>query len=208
LNRHLRWQQVLQYQPEFVEILTWNDWGESHYISPNPPYENALPTGSEWYVSPVSHGAWLHDLPYYIYQYKTGGAAPSKDIYTPHITFWYRLNPATASGRGGTVCNQAPWQTTMPPQNCVADAIFFTVFTDSKATVSVSIGGVDQGSQVAPSAGVFHGSLPFNGQTGGVTISATMEDGSTLGPVSGPSITTVCHPNGVNWNAWVGSSLS
>lgn len=29
-----RWKQVAEVQPEFVQILTWNDYGESHYIGP------------------------------------------------------------------------------------------------------------------------------------------------------------------------------
>lgn len=29
-----RWQEVWSFQPEWVEILTWNDFGESHYIGP------------------------------------------------------------------------------------------------------------------------------------------------------------------------------
>ncbi|RHZ43443.1 glycoside hydrolase family 71 protein [Aspergillus thermomutatus] len=31
---HDRWQEVLYVQPEFVEIISWNDYGESHYIGP------------------------------------------------------------------------------------------------------------------------------------------------------------------------------
>ena len=29
-----RWQQIWTVQPEFVEIISWNDYGESHYIGP------------------------------------------------------------------------------------------------------------------------------------------------------------------------------
>lgn len=28
-----RWEQILQLKPDLVEIVTWNDFGESHYIS-------------------------------------------------------------------------------------------------------------------------------------------------------------------------------
>ena len=46
---------------------------------------------------------------------------------------------------------------------------------------------------------------PYPGQTGTVAISAT-SNGKVLGPVKGPSITTTCQSEGVNWNAWVGGS--
>ena len=29
-----RWNQILQLGPRFVEIVTWNDYGESHYVGP------------------------------------------------------------------------------------------------------------------------------------------------------------------------------
>ncbi|KAH2558049.1 hypothetical protein KXV70_006692, partial [Aspergillus fumigatus] len=31
---HDRWQEVLSVRPEFAEIISWNDYGESHYIGP------------------------------------------------------------------------------------------------------------------------------------------------------------------------------
>ena len=29
-----RWLEILQMKPRFVEIVTWNDYGESHYVGP------------------------------------------------------------------------------------------------------------------------------------------------------------------------------
>ncbi len=29
-----RWNDILKSQPQFVEIITWNDYGESHYVGP------------------------------------------------------------------------------------------------------------------------------------------------------------------------------
>ena len=31
---HRRWEDILTLQPQFIEIVTWNDYGESHYIGP------------------------------------------------------------------------------------------------------------------------------------------------------------------------------
>ncbi len=31
---HRRWEDILSLQPQFIEIVTWNDYGESHYIGP------------------------------------------------------------------------------------------------------------------------------------------------------------------------------
>lgn len=39
-----RWQEILKLQPEYLEIITWNDYGESHYIgrldSPQYAYQS------------------------------------------------------------------------------------------------------------------------------------------------------------------------
>ncbi len=31
---HRRWEDILTLKPDFIEIVTWNDYGESHYIGP------------------------------------------------------------------------------------------------------------------------------------------------------------------------------
>jgi hypothetical protein len=72
--------------------------------------------------------------------------------------------------------------------------------------VHVSIGGVSSPPQVATSTGVFHGSVPQGDQIGAVVVSAELDDGTILGPVSGAEISAECANGKVNWNAWVGSS--
>lgn len=192
---------MLDISPSLVEILTWNDYGESHYIS-DPQSSADLPTGSSVYVDGVPHDAWLKDLPYYMAAYKKT-AAPND----PHVTMWYRLNPGTACSADGTTCNtETQKQTELPPQDCDVDAIFFTTFVPSSvtATVSVTIGEGSPQTVAASSPGVYNSSVPFSGQTGNVTVSVSGSDGSTIGPVEGAAITSQCQ--NVNWNAWVGGS--
>ena len=40
-----RWQQVLALQPDVVQIITWNDYGESHYVG---PIEGVQPMSQQW----------------------------------------------------------------------------------------------------------------------------------------------------------------
>lgn len=42
-----RWNEVLSLGPRFLEIITWNDYGESHYIGPlhSPHYDDG---NSKW----------------------------------------------------------------------------------------------------------------------------------------------------------------
>lgn len=56
-----RWEEVLYLQPEWVEIISWNDYGESHYIG--PLHDNAMAAfeigdASYNYVTDYQHDAW------------------------------------------------------------------------------------------------------------------------------------------------------
>jgi hypothetical protein len=59
---HERWHRILEIEPEFVEMLTWNDYGESHYIG--PIRAAGIPAGAKWYVQNNPHDAWRIQLPY------------------------------------------------------------------------------------------------------------------------------------------------
>ena len=86
----IRWQQILNLQPEFVEIISWNDYGESHYVG---PIDGALPTGSEVWVEGYDHQAFLDMASYYIAAYKTG-TFPT--LTTDKVYFWYRTHSKSA----------------------------------------------------------------------------------------------------------------
>ncbi|KAK0822455.1 hypothetical protein LTR03_018149 [Friedmanniomyces endolithicus] len=71
-----RWDQAIQtVQPDIVEIITWNDFGESHYIRDLPALTGPTSlqlgvTGN--YVYGQDHSAWRVMAQYYISWYKTG----------------------------------------------------------------------------------------------------------------------------------------
>lgn len=49
-----RWQNVIQNRDkvDLVELVTWNDFGESHYLG---PIEGNLPAGSEAWTTGFDH---------------------------------------------------------------------------------------------------------------------------------------------------------
>jgi len=85
-----RWEQIVTMRPELVEIITWNDYGESHYIG---PIDGALPDGSEKWVNGFDHQGWLAMTAYYIQAYKSG-SYPS--VQKDQVTFWYRTHSKDA----------------------------------------------------------------------------------------------------------------
>lgn len=205
-----RWQQVLQVQPDLVEILTWNDFGESHYIGPLHESEFGLFTDGQApynYVEGMPHDGWRAFLPYLIQQYKTGNAPP---VSSEGLSTWYRVNPNNACSNGGTTGNDpGHGQQVLDPTAVVQDRVFYSALLGSSADVTVSIGGaVRQGSwesTPAGGAGIYHGSVPFNGATGEVVVTVS-RGGNTVSEVRGASITTNCRNGIKNFNAWVGSS--
>lgn len=47
-----RWEQIAALQPQLVEIISWNDFGESHYLG---PVKGAMPSGSDRWVIGYDH---------------------------------------------------------------------------------------------------------------------------------------------------------
>ncbi|KAI1162698.1 carbohydrate-binding module family 24 protein [Nemania serpens] len=204
-----RWQQVLQIQPEFVEIITWNDYGESHYIGPLHDSEYGLFTYGQApfnYAANMPHDGWRDFLPYLIQQYKTGSATISKE----GLTTWYRRNPNTACSAGDVTGNDpGHGQQVIAPSAILQDRVFYSALLTSSATVTVSIGGNSQQgtweNTPAGGSGIYHGSVPFNGRTGNVVVTIS-RGGANVAQVNGASITTACQNGIENWNAWVGSA--
>ncbi|GFF32838.1 conserved hypothetical protein [Aspergillus udagawae] len=93
---------------EFVKIISWNDYGESHYIS--PICENALAAlniGKALYnyVSGYPHDAWRDMLPFLIDLYKTRSAIMGSSSYI--AIFWYYPNPLDYCSAAGITLNTA-----------------------------------------------------------------------------------------------------
>ncbi|KAF4230388.1 hypothetical protein CNMCM6457_005964 [Aspergillus fumigatiaffinis] len=211
-----RWQQVLELAPEYVEIITWNDYGESHYIG--PMHEDdlgifAVGDAPFNYAEGMPHDGWRAFLPYVIDLYKSGGKNASFD--KEGVVSWYRLNPGSACMSGKTTPGQLSVEVTntTSPRTVMQDRIFYSALLESAADVTVSIGGASKtGSWVdTPSGqkGLYHGSVPIDGMTGEVVVTLSRA-GEQIAQMKGEAITTDCRKNHGynNWNAWVGSAMS
>lgn len=200
-----RWDQVMDVNPEYVEIVTWNDYGESHYIGPiwgpGIPQDVAGESDARWYVEGYSHQHWRDLLPYYIARYKTG-VAP--DVTEEKLTWWYRLAPK-AAGTTTITGNDCSYQTCLDPNDIVQDEIFFTALISdpTNTNIVVQVGDNAPVTHAATTTGPNHFSQPFNGQTGNVTFSL-VRNGSGVLSGTGYAIQS-SPPNGIrNYNAYVG----
>ncbi|KAI1775906.1 glycoside hydrolase family 71 protein [Hypoxylon cercidicola] len=179
-----RWKQALDILPEYIEIITWNDYGESSYI--NGPIAAQIVSGAESYINGFDHTAFRFVLPYFISAYKAGTA----DVSLPSegAVAWYRTTPASVCGDGGTVWGQGGGASAA---GGTRDVVSIIALSNSPKDITVSIGGSSQ--TVSPSSSFGKASfyqVPFGGLSGTVTV--TMDGKST----TGPAITTGCPSTG------------
>ncbi|KAE8144645.1 glycosyl hydrolase family 71-domain-containing protein [Aspergillus avenaceus] len=205
-----RWEQVMVVQPKWLQIISWNDYGESHYIGPLRDIDNygAFKVGKAPfnYAHGMPHDGWRLFLPYWIDTYKNGKGTITKE----GVIGWYRPNPVAACKNGGTTGNTAnQLQLEFEPAQVVQDKIFFSALLTASATVTVTVGGIAIPAtwEFIPDGevGVYHGSVGYGSFLGDVKISIS-RSGATIAEFSGPAITTSCKDGYSNFNAWVGSA--
>lgn len=197
-----RWEQIIELQPDLVEVLTWNDFGESHYMG--PIHESGIPEGAD-YVPGMSHDGWRTMLPHYIDAYKSNNqTAPNTD--KEKISFWHKLTPSSAGSVDGTTGNNpSQGQIEYSPLAISQDMIFASVLVAEPSDVLIQVGGNSASYFRATTAGINHFSTPMNGQTGNVTITVSRNNQQIVA-ATGPEITNFPPDGKVNFNAYVGSS--
>ncbi|OHX00510.1 alpha-glucanase [Colletotrichum incanum] len=204
-----RWVQANVLMPEWVQIISWNDYGESHHIGPIRDHALvAFNTGKAPYRYSLDHHGWRTFLPYSIDRYKNNKAA----ITTEGVSFWYRPTPKDACNTGGTTGNTvSQLQIEFQPYDVVEDSVFYSVLLTSAATVKITIGGVEANGQWRNlpdgEVGLWHGSSPFQGRTGEVKITVWRKD-VLIADLTGPAIKKDCHNGMMGFDAWAGGRLT
>ena len=195
--------------PDYVQILTWNDFGESSYIGPlretglgSFEWADALDTAVG-----INHDGWRKFLPYYVDIYKTGRVADVKE----NVMAYYRTAPARACPAAWSTTGNgtSKGQTRFTPAQLMNDSVFYAALLDSDETVSltVSIGGKEQagGFSGYPAAGrgqpgIYTGSVPFAGNEGDVVITIVRAQRTIATARYGKPLSTKCEAAVQNWN--------
>jgi glucan endo-1,3-alpha-glucosidase len=168
----LLWSQLIPNQPDWVEIVTWNDFNESTYISPvkDPgKYFSAL-------ASPKrnSHAGYLELAKYFITWYKSGQQPPvDRDL----LLYYYRTHPKNAVASN---TNDIP---VTAFYGDVQDELFLTTLLRKSADLLVSSGGSI--TRQSMDAGLNHLRVPFQP---GPQVFEMYRDGRKLARIHGPEI--------------------
>lgn len=157
-----------------------------------------VPAGAHKYIDGMPHEHWRDLLPFYIAAYKNQ-PRPSGE----KVQLWYRLSPAAAGSSDGTTGN-APYQPPVDPNSVVQDKVFYTTALTAAAQVKVQIGS-NAPDTFQATAGLFHGSTPFNGRTGTVTVNV-VRNGVIIATASGVPIVSAPANGKTNYNAYVAGS--
>ncbi|THH00598.1 hypothetical protein EW026_g1960 [Hermanssonia centrifuga] len=184
-----RWQQAINdVNPDIVEIVTWNDYAESHYIGDINPNVD-LGTLAPLYVDGFVHSPWRTVAQYYISWYKNGSPPPIGD---DSVVFWYRAHPKDAVCTNGARPRNADFP---------ADAIFALALLSDNATISLDVGSSHAQFDAGPGATI--GSVPFPSEDSQIPFIQIIKNGQTVKSGYGSEyITQNC--DYYNFNPWVG----
>jgi len=149
-----QWEGAIRDRATWVELVTWNDWGEASYLSPfGAPFQTRF-WDNHWGPM-LSHAAYLSASRYYIAWYKSGQRpAITEDA----VYYFYRTHPKSVPGlrKPG-----APGGETARPGGAdrLEDNVFATVFLTAPAQLTIHSGDTQRTFDV--DAGVRHVALPF-----------------------------------------------
>jgi len=187
-NDHLynkRWETVItnRDQIDIVQIITWNDYGESHYIG---PIQGDQPNSQAW-VDGFNHTAWLDMTTYYANAFKTGSFP---EINQDKIYLWSRPHPRDATASSDSVGKPQSYQ-------LMEDAVYAVVMATSPSKVTLSTSPSQSKTFDVP-AGVSKLSIPIS--AGGTMYGKIERDGNIVVELD-PDFNFDSNPKTYNYNA-------
>ncbi|GBE78542.1 Glucan endo-1,3-alpha-glucosidase agn1 [Sparassis crispa] len=185
-----RWETLIANRTKvpFTEVVSWNDYGESHYIG---PIEGQQPNSQAW-VNGFDHQGWFDLMTYYITAYQTGKYPTiSKD----RVFLWARLYPVNATAPLDTVGKPTNYQLTQ-------DYLWGVTLLMSPANVTLSCGSTTN-KTLAP-AGLTKFKLPLS--TNCSVTAVVVRGTNTTVNFAPPSFKFNTKPPSYNFNAFVAAS--
>ena len=168
-----RWQHLLQLKPNLIEIVTWNDWGESSYVGPAD--NSRLSPSSYW--DTLEHSAFLKMTSIFIKAYKAGQNNVTVDPADEDVFFfYYRLQPASTLGTMDTLPLPLDAQ-------YLKDDVFVVPFLAKEANITLTTGGNIH--QIPGAVGVSKTAVPWT--LGDQSLNA-QRNGQSFVDKKGPSI--------------------
>lgn len=179
-----RWNQILALAPPMLEILIWNDFGESHYIGADPDTDTHTDDGSSAYTAHMPHAGWLDVAKPYIAAFKAGEKKPI--IAAEKLVYWYRPSPKAACGPFDGI-------------STLSDSVFVVALLKSPADITVTSGRNSKTFSAPAGASAYQVDMAVGKQTFRLARA-----GAEIAAAAGAlEVADACGP--VNLNAFVGA---
>lgn len=164
-----QWMAAINANADWVELVTWNDWGEATYLAPfGAPRDQSLWNG-HW-GKLLAHDKFLEASAYYIEWFKRS-SAPTIEV--DRLFYFYRVHPKSALG----VVVPSDGRLGRPSgADDLDDAIYVTAYLKQPAELNISAGGVQRIFHLQ--SGVANVRVPI--QFGSTSISL-VRDGELIG---------------------------
>ncbi|KAL8670210.1 MAG: hypothetical protein Q9168_005243 [Polycauliona sp. 1 TL-2023] len=201
-----RWTEILQLAPQFVEIITWNDYGESHYIGPlSSPHSD---DGNSKWVNDMPHNGWLDMAKPFIAAYKAGSKSVTPHIQQDQLIYWYRPSLKSANCdstdntmQAGATPSENFFQGRPNGADTLSDSVFVVALLKQPGTVQVSSGSNQKTFTAQAGANAFE--VPMG--TGKQSFSLSRDGKAVLSGTSAKDISADCICGIYNFNAYVGT---
>ncbi|KAF5501368.1 Mutanase [Colletotrichum siamense] len=209
-----RWTQIMFLQPEYVEIISWNDFGESHYIGDiidTPPYLSNGYAAFD-YITGMKHYPLRWPLQVWTEQYKTGKATVKEES----LVLEYLLHSTDGCSDGGTPVNTA---TQLQYEYSAGDVLgggkyigYYAVLA-SPGNISISVGGKNMAgswaSEPAGGVGVYYGSVFVEDGASGTVAASIIRNDQTVFAITSDKDIGGCDADGnANFNPYVYGDFS
>jgi hypothetical protein len=185
-----RWNEILELGPRFIEIVTWNDFGESAYVGPLAGQH--VDDGHSKWVNDMPHGGWLEMAKPYIAAYKTG--ATSISITEEKLVYWYRPTPKGITCSGDNLGKPNGW-------DLMTDEVFVVALLKTAGTVTVTSGSTTKDFEAPAGASLHKLPMSVGTQKFGLKHGAT----EVFSATSERDIVDSCPCGIYNFNAYVGT---
>lgn len=201
-----RWNEVLTQSPQFIEIITWNDYGESHYIGPlSSPHSD---DGASKWVNDMPHDGFRDLAKPYITAFKAGADSVDSYITDDQVVYWYRPTLSSVecdstdntmgagSNTSGNYFHGRP-----NGYEVMQDEVFVVTLLTADASLSVASGGTTKTFHAKAGANAF--SVPMG--VGQQKFSLTRDSQTVLSGTSLKDIQDECICGIYNFNTYVGT---
>ncbi|KAI8994112.1 glycoside hydrolase [Trametes punicea] len=160
-----RWETLIANRDkvDIVQLLTWNDFGESHYIG---PIQGNLPPGSEAWTTGFDHQGFLEATQHFAEWFKSG---KEPKVAHDQVLMWARPHPTHAHATNDPL---------PPPTNyeLTQDQLWAVVFATGPGKITLATGdnateqfavdaGVNKVNMSLTLGGYMHGRLERDGET-------------------------------------------